>query len=149
LLQEHEQKFPDWPDRPARYLGRWSDKKANGLTRMIIKYLQLQGWQAERISVTGRMVDNTEIVTDVTGRQKRIGSSYYIPTNMQKGSADISATIAGLSVKIEVKIGRDVQSHDQIAYQMEVQKSGGEYFIAKSFEQFHAWYADFMQKCMQ
>lgn len=146
LLAEHKEKFPNWPDRPARYLGKWSDKKANGLTRMIIKWLQLNGWQAERISVTGRMVDDRKIVTNVIGQSQWVGSSYYLPTNMQKGSADISATIAGQSVKIEIKIGKDKQSHEQMAYQMEIERAGGTYIIAKDFETFVAWYKDFLNK---
>ncbi|HJY63731.1 MAG TPA: hypothetical protein VJ455_06205 [Ignavibacteria bacterium] len=59
---------------------------------------------------------------------------------MQPGTADISATIAGRSVKIEVKIGRDKQSQKQKEYQRQVEASGGLYFIAKSFDQFFTWY---------
>jgi len=140
LLAEHKQKYPDWPERPARYLGKWSDKKANGLTRMIIKFLQLSGWQAERISVTGRMVDNRKVVENVIGQRQQIGSSYYIPGTMTKGSADISATINGQSVKIEVKIGRDRQSEYQKAYQAEIEKAGGIYVIARTFQGFFDWY---------
>jgi len=140
LLAEHEAKYPDWPDRPARYLGKWSDRTANGLTRMIIKFLQLEGWQAERISVTGRLVDNRKVVENVIGQKQVIGSYHYIPSSMQKGSADISATIAGQSVKIEVKIGKDRQSKDQKAYQAEIEKAGGIYVIARSFQGFYDWY---------
>ena len=143
LIAEHREKYPDWPERPARYLGSWSDKKANGLTKMIIKYLQLKGCQAERISVTGRLVDNRKVVENVLGQSQQIGSAYYIPSSMQKGSADISATIAGQSVKIEVKIGKDKLSHEQMVYQMAVERAGGTYIIAKSFETFIAWYKDF------
>lgn len=142
LQKEHEQKYPDMP---YRYLGRWSDKTANGLTRMIIKFLKLEGWQAERISVTGRKVDNRKVVTNVIGQKQVIGSAYYIPSSMTKGSADISATIAGQSVKIEVKIGRDKQSHEQIMYQMEIERAGGTYIIAKDFETFVSWYRDFVR----
>lgn len=149
LLAEHKAKYPDWPDSPSRYLGRWSDKKANGLTRMIIKYLQLNGWQAERISVTGRMVDNRKVVTNVIGQSQQIGSAYYLPSTMQKGSADISATVAGQSVKIEVKVGKDRQSHEQIAYQMEVERAGGTYIIAKDFETFVTWYRDFIRSSVR
>ena len=140
LLAEHKAKYPDWPDRPARYLGKWSDRTANGLTRMIIKFLQLSGWQAERISVTGRLVDNRKVVTNVLGQRQQIGSAYYIPGTMTKGSADISATINGQSVKIEVKIGKDRQSKDQKAYQQEIEKAGGIYVIARTFQGFFDWY---------
>lgn len=149
LLAEHEAKYPDWPERPARYLGTWSDRTANGLTRMIIRYLQLQGWQAERVSVQGRLVDNRKEVTNVLGHRKVIGSAYYLPTNMRKGSADISATILGQSVKIEVKIGKDKQSHEQIMYQQEVQRAGGTYLIARDFETFVTWYREFVRSSVR
>jgi hypothetical protein len=57
-----------------------------------------------------------------------------------RGTADISATIAGKSVKIEVKIGSDRQSPAQHEYQKAVEQAGGIYFIASSFEQFMDWY---------
>ena len=59
-----------------------------------------------------------------------------------KGSADISATIAGRSVKIEVKIGLDRQSEAQRRYQATVERAGGLYFIAKDFTSFIEWYSE-------
>lgn len=144
LQAEHEAKYPEMP---YRYLGKWTDKTANGLTAMVIKYLKLQGWQAERISVTGRKVDNRKVVTNVIGQKQVIGSAYWLPSSMQKGSADISATIAGRSVKIEVKIGKDRQSKDQKAYQKQIEQAGGVYIIARDFAGFVNWYKEFTQKC--
>ena len=59
---------------------------------------------------------------------------------MQVGSADISATIEGRSVKIEIKVGSDRQSEAQKRYQQQVENAGGTYFIATSFEQFEDWF---------
>ena len=59
---------------------------------------------------------------------------------MQKGTADISATIKGRSVKIEVKIQGDKQGAAQRTYQSQVEASGGLYFIAKDFQSFYNWY---------
>jgi hypothetical protein len=56
------------------------------------------------------------------------------------GTADISATIKGRSVKIEIKIGSDRQSEAQRNYQHIIEKAGGIYFIAKDFAQFYSWY---------
>lgn len=114
---------------------RYTDKTANGLTICILDFLRLQGHQAERINSTGRYVDNTKIVSDVLGFKKRIGSGQWIKGSGQKGTADISSTILGLSVKIEVKM-RDRQSPDQIAYQEQVERAGGMYWIVRSFEEF-------------
>ena len=131
-----------YPNMPIDYipLYKYTDKTANGLTRCIIDYLEFNGCQAERISTTGRMVDNTKTFTNVIGITKQIGSKKWIKGSGTKGSADISATINGKSVKIEVKIGKDRQSEHQKKYQESIEKSGGIYLIAKSFE-------DFIKQC--
>lgn len=125
----------------SRYpFGRtYRDKKSNDLTKSIIKYIQYRGFQAERISSSGRVVGNVKTITTVTGFKQRIGSVRYIPGTSRNGTADISATIAGRSVKIEVKIGTDRQSDDQRAYEAEVKAAGGIYCIAKDFQTFYDW----------
>jgi len=59
---------------------------------------------------------------------------------MEVGSADISATIKGLTVMIEVKWGRDRQSEAQKVYQAKIEKAGGIYLIIRKFEEFYDWY---------
>lgn len=131
-----------YPNLPIHAIPRqkYSDKTANGLTKCVIDFLKLSGWQAERIAVTGRYIDQKKTYTDVIGRTRVMGSGKWIPPSMQPGTADISATIKGRSVKIEVKIGRDKQSPQQAEYQRQVEASGGIYFIARSFDQFFEWY---------
>jgi hypothetical protein len=114
--------------------------KANDLTKAIIKFIQLSGGQAERISVTGRRVDMRKTYTDVLGNQRQIGSVRWIKSSMQKGSADISATIAGQSVKIEIKVGRDQIRPEQEIYQQQVEKAGGIYLMIHTFDEFYQWY---------
>jgi hypothetical protein len=63
-----------------------------------------------------------------------------------KGSADISATINGRSVKIEIKYGKDRQSEAQIRYQEMIEKAGGTYLIVKSFDDFIQWFDLFISK---
>jgi hypothetical protein len=121
-------------------LVKYEDKTANGLTRCILDWLNLSGHFAERINTMGRIIDNRKTYTDVIGRTKTIGTAKYIPTTGTKGSADISATINGKSVKIEVKIGSDRQSESQKEYQERTEKSGGIYLIAKDFEGFYTEY---------
>jgi hypothetical protein len=126
------------PDYVAKKI--YLDKTANALTYAIISWINLNGYQAERISTTGRYVDNSKIVTDVLGNRKKIGSGKYIKGTGTNGSADISATIKGKSIKIEVKIGKDKQSEAQIKYQQMIEKAGGIYFIAKNFDEFYGFY---------
>jgi hypothetical protein len=119
---------------------KFSDKTANLLTSAVIAWIRLHGYQAERISITGRQIDKRITYTDCIGNKRQIGTLQWIPTSGSRGSADISATIAGRSVKIEVKVGRDIQRPDQVRYQLEIEKAGGIYFIATSFQQFCEWY---------
>lgn len=142
-LESLRAKYPSVPDY-AIPVPKYSDNSANGLTKCVIDFLQLSGWQAERINTMGRMIDNRKQVTDVLGRTKTIGSTKYIPTTGTKGSSDISATIMGRSVKIEIKYGKDRQSQDQKKYQESVEKSGGIYWIVKTFEDFLKKYDDFL-----
>ena len=137
----------DWQIRcsesrmPPEYIVRtkFTDKTANGLTKAIVKWINLNGYQAERISTSGRWVDNSKVVTDVLGNQKKIGSGKYIKGSGTKGSADISATIKGRSIKIEVKM-KDKQSEAQIEYQKAIERAGGIYFIAKDITSFYEFY---------
>jgi len=130
---EARRKHPDMPFLAPR---RYRDDTANGLMKCILDFLKLKGHQAERISCTGRYVDNSKVVSDVTDAKRRIGSKKWIPTSMQRGTADISAIINGYSVKIEVKIGKDFQSEAQKQYQQQVKKAGGIYLITSNFEVF-------------
>ena len=135
----------EYPSVPAHAIPtqKYSDNSANGLTKCIIDFLQLSGHQAERINTMGRPIDNRKQVTDVIGRTKTIGTMTWGKSTATKGSADISATINGRSVKIEVKYGNDRQSEDQKKYQESIERSGGQYLIAKTFEDFYLKYLQF------
>jgi hypothetical protein len=141
---EQRAKYHNVPDHGLKPI-KYEDKTANGLTKCILDFLNISGHFAERINTMGRMVDSRKQVTDVIGRTKTIGTAKYIPTTGTKGSADISATINGKSVKIEVKIGKDRQSQDQIYYQKRTEQAGGIYLIAKDFQGFYDWYLDFIK----
>jgi hypothetical protein len=137
---EMKRKHISYPETLTLPVKAYSDKTANGLTRCIIDFLKLSGWQAERINTTGRPIDRRQIVTNILGQQRQIGSVEWIRSGSTPGSADISATIRGRSVKIEVKIGSDRQSAAQIRYQQAIEKAGGVYIVARTFDQFYGWY---------
>jgi len=88
------------------------------------------------------MIDNTEIMTDVLGDRRSIGSVKWMPTSGQKGTADISSVIFGRAVKIEIKIGKDRQSENQKKYQSDIERAGGLYWLIKTFDQFLDQYHD-------
>jgi len=137
-----KEKHPNFPDH-ALPIPKYSDKTANGLTKSIVDFLNFSSHQAERISTTGRYIDNSIVVTDVLGRQRTIGSGKYIPSTSTKGSADISATIKGMSVKIEVKM-KDKQSEYQKKYQKNIEAAGGQYWLVHSFDEFIIYYDKFL-----
>lgn len=143
-LKEYYKKFSSIPEN-LRFAPAYNDKTANGLSKCVIDWLRLNNWQSERISVTGRYIDNSKIVTDCLGHTRKIGQGKYIPASMQRGTSDLSATILGRSIKIELKIGRDKQSKYQKEYQKQVEAAGGVYYIAKDFDSFLLWYKDFIK----
>ena len=130
---------------PKDYVPRYkyTDKTANGLTRCIVDWINFNGGQAERISTTGRVIDNSVIVKDIFGNTRKIGSSKYIKGTGTRGSADISATIKGRSVKVEVKM-KDKQSEAQIKYQQSIENAGGQYWLCHDFEEFMFYYESFI-----
>lgn len=136
-----EAKRKRYPNIPIDFMApvTFRDDTANGLTKCIISFIQLKYGQAERISTTGRPIDRQTTFTDVTGRTRSIGRIEWIPGTTTNGSADISATIAGRSVKIEVKM-KDKQSQAQKDYQQAIEQAGGIYYIAHDFTSFLTWF---------
>lgn len=132
------------PNIPPKYLAKskYRDDTANGLTKCIVDYIRFNGGQAERINTMGIPRDSRKTVTDIVGHTRVIGSVEWRTSGTTKGSADISATIRGQSVKIEVKIGHDRQSDVQRDYQASVEQAGGVYYIAKDFANFVQWYKE-------
>lgn len=116
------------------------DDTANGLTRCIIAYILNKGGQAERINSMGIPIDTRQQVTDIMGHRRTIGSMRWRRSGGTRGSADISATIRGRSIKIEVKVGKDRQSNAQRQYQASIEQAGGLYYVAHDLTSFVKWY---------
>lgn len=143
--EDSKRKFPNFP-YPVK--PKYTDKTANGLTKCVVDYVNLKGGQAERISTTGRYIDNSRIVTNVLNQTYKVGSGSWIPGNTRLGSADVSAVIPviisgreiGLSVKFEIKIGKDKMSAEQIEYSKEIINAKGLYFVVKDFTDFYEKY---------
>jgi hypothetical protein len=129
------------PSFPEAYFvkKKWDDKTANGLTKAITSFIQFNGYQAERINTMGTARENKRTDGKVIGVTWTKGTS-------TAGSADISATIRGRSVKIEVKIGKDRQSDAQKRYQESIERAGGLYMIARDFDSFVEWFDEFVKQ---
>jgi hypothetical protein len=108
---------------------KYTDKTANGLTRMVLDFVRFSGGYAERINVMGRVI------------KTKANREIYIPSSGSKGSADISAILpGGKSARIEIKIGKDKQSDKQRQYADKVNAAGGIYVVIRSFQDFYSWY---------
>ena len=127
--------YPSFPDF-AIPQEKFSDKTANELTKTICKFITYIGGQAERVSNQGQYRDNTKTVTDVLGRNRKIGSGTWTKGQGTNGTADISAIYKGISFKIEVKIGKDRMSDAQYQYRDSVERAGAVYIIARDFDTF-------------
>jgi len=146
-LKATRNKYPSVPDH-ALPRKKYTDKNTNGLTKAIIEWINLNGFQAERINSMGRRIDKRKKVKDVLGNERMIGSVKWIKSTSQTGTADISATIKGKSVKIEVKClntGDNYQSPEQKLYQKQIEQAGGVYVIARTFQGFYEWYCEFVK----
>ena len=142
--EENQWKYKSVPMYAIPKPKRYKLHTANGLTQAIIDFIKSKGYQAERIDCQGRVIDNRITYTDAIGRTKTIGSIKRIRTSAQIGTADVSATIKGRSIKIEVKIN-DRQSKEQKEYQETIEKAGGVYLVVKEFEAFISWFNGFVE----
>ena len=93
--------------------------KANGLTKYITNFLFWKGHRATRVNVQGRIVKGK-----------------WIPSTTRKGTADISATIKGRSVMIEIKVGSDRPRPEQLQEQERERKSCGIYEFIRTADEF-------------
>jgi len=139
-----------FPDNDQEWINKFWYKSAIEYTKgstaakiekNIITYIKLLGHHAEKHSVTGREVTGKDIRTAL-GTIK--GKKTYIPSQSQKGSADVTATIFGLSLKIEVKKGKDRMSDEQKKYRDQIIKAGGFYFVAHDENDFLIKFDEFL-----
>jgi hypothetical protein len=110
--------------------GKKPQSPSNKLTSDIIEYIRLLGGYARRVNVQGTY---------------DAAKGAYRKSGMKKGFEDIDVIMpiningikVGLKCAIEVKIGRDKQSPEQIARQQEINSCGGIYLVAKDMTSFN------------
>jgi hypothetical protein len=138
-IETLKSKYPSMDERFIP-LTDWKDSSANGLTKCIIFWINANGGQAERISNQGQYREGKKIPVGDSFKQL---AGKWTPGQGTKGTADISATIRGRSVKIEVK-QKDKQSEVQKKYQQSIESAGGIYEIFRDFDSFILWYEKFV-----
>lgn len=135
-------KHPSFPDHAMPKV-KYSDTTANGLTRAIVDYLNLipqcAGW---RVNNTGIYQEAKPVKGDQNEgiRNRPVMTKGFWRPGARKGLADISGIYKGKSLQIEVKIGKDKLSPDQIKMMEEVKAAGGLYYVAQSFSEFYEWF---------
>lgn len=110
-----------------------SERKANGLTTLIIRWLSFHGHYANRISTQGQ------------ARVTR-GTVKWTKGHTKKGTPDISAIVYGRAVWIEVKVGADRMSEAQDKQQADIVTAGGIHFIARDMQTFVDFYYKLIEK---
>lgn len=146
-IQNFKNRYPNVPTYAIPKF-KYTDKTSNGLTKCVIDFINLKGYQAERINSTGRQIDQRKKMNGALGIAT-LGSVKWIKSNTQNGTADISATIKGRSVKIEIKCkatNDNYQSKPQKDYQKKIEQAGGVYIIVRTFQGFYDWYKKFTLK---
>lgn len=121
-------------DRLGKKIDRQAKPKgetANRITANIIRVINMQpGCVAHRINNVG-----------VWDEAKQL----YRKGNTQKGIFDISATIRGRAVWLEVKAGRDKPSQEQLIFQQEQRLAGGVAEFIYSTDEFLGWFKNYLQ----
>jgi hypothetical protein len=105
----------------------YKDNTANELTRCIEDFIQHLNGYCNRISTTGMM-------------RKINGVMKWTKGNTNKGAFDLRFLYMGKSGDVEIKIGPDRLSEDQIKEQQRIRNAGGLAFVAKDFPSFLSWF---------
>lgn len=134
-LQRERERTPLYPDK-YRVPPKYDTSTTNGLTKAIIDLIDLLGGWATRISVEGRVIAKKRTSHGVYGATHG-EDQIRIPSSVKIGTADIHGVLCGRHMSIEVKVGRDRQSEEQVKVQQRITAAGGVYIIARDFETVH------------
>ncbi len=107
----------------------YSDVSANGLTNTIIDFIIFSGGDANRINTQGQL-------RKINGRMK------WTHGSTRRGTADLHCIFQGKAISIEIKIGNDKQSDQQMKEAERIRKAGGLYYVAKNMESFLQWWQE-------
>jgi len=121
-------------------LFRFKQNGSNEITKSITGFIDFMGGLGERISSAGRYVPGTKY-KDMDGKRFETKGS-FIPSTTRAGTSDISATIYGKTIKIEVKYGKDRLSQKQKDYLIKAHNAGCYCYVAKDFDGFFEFFLE-------
>lgn len=105
---------------------------ANALTQQVLRVINMQtGCFAFRVNNTG-----------IYDPEKQI----FRKAHTQKGISDIIAVVRGLSVFIEIKVGKDRMSEDQTKFRYEVERANGLYFECRDIDTFLPFFTNLLNR---
>lgn len=126
---------------PYDYMKWPVEKKANGLTQLIVNFLTWKGHHANRINTQGQArvqkIPRFNLHTQTTQYTDKVT---YTSSMTKRGTPDIASIVNGKAVMIEVKVGKDKLSEHQLKQQAEIELAGGYYFVARNMTSFYEWY---------
>ena len=102
-------------------------KGANLLTSLILFWMKSDEVFCYR--------NNTQGISRKVGNQVK-----FVPNKGMRGSADIYSMIGGVVTWIEVKYRKDRQNDAQKKFQFEIERSGGRYWLIRTFDEFLTLY---------
>jgi len=118
--REKHPTLPNYALAPRKF----RDDKANDLTKCIIEYIKIKHGFATRLNSTGIYRNDIK---------------KFVPNTQRKGMPDVFGLVKGLTLFIEIKIGKDKMSKNQEKVKSEAEANGAKYFIARNFTDFKTW----------
>ena len=150
MVQSIKERDEQMGDAGRNYRGyveglfRYKQNSANEITKTITGFIDFMGGLGERISSAGRYVPG-EKYENMDGKKFET-KGRFIPSTTRAGTSDISATIYGKTIKIEVKYGKDRLSKKQKDYLTKAHNAGCFCYVAKDFDGFFDF---FMEKIIE
>ena len=114
--------------------------KANGLANMILNFCKWMGHDMERNNTTGRYRQGQKHKTDIYAGGYIQEKGTWIKSEKAKGGADLKGSIKGRAVQIEIKVGKDRPSDDQLKRQEIARADGAVYEFVSTPEEFFKLY---------
>lgn len=102
---------------------------ANELTSAVMKYMRLLKCAVARINTTGIYDENL-------GKYRYSGSTNGVEDVNCVLPVYVGGLKLGVTVAVEIKVGRDKMRPEQLERKEHVENAGGHYIIAKTFDQF-------------
>ena len=116
---------------------------ARQVEKAIVAFMQYKGHQCGAVDTQGSVREGESY--KVAGGVIK-GKTVRLPTAGTVGAADLSATMYGIAVHIEVKFSKgDRQSKKQKEFQAKVMAAGGIYFVTKGVDHFREQYYELLE----